>query len=221
MASRFWWQVACLLTALLYGVDAGGSSFPYQDCTNNHGGDTSVLYCGGPNSIPNRYIVKFMDSVSTSDIVTHLQSVNATIAGTDCSFGNGKAPPINPNCTRNCTYPDLTSPQSQSFNGGSGFAIGSACTYANYTWQRANRTRPAQCGFNYIFDTNANGTTFRAYAAALSPSSLSTVLKDPLVNTKIVCLMIGCLCHDGKDCYSLRSRASAASNICDQGQRNL
>jgi hypothetical protein len=166
-------QLLCLLAFGILGIQAASVAFPFDQCTTYNAGNIStILFCTGPNSIPNRYIVKFQDDATASQILTHLEKVNGTFPGSDCSLGDFSLE----SACGNCTNSVLGSPPGLD----GGIVICSQCDESGITWQQTNRAQPSQCGFNYIYDSSVN-STFRGYSAALSTSSLKLVLQDPIV----------------------------------------
>lgn len=170
-----------LLGASLVAAQAREIPFPFQDCIIHQTDNSSVLFCDGPDSIPHRYIVKFKQDATFSEIAYHLQSVNASFPGTDCSFGDWLPPLDDPNCRENCTRDQFTSPASVSVNGGDGFVICEQCNYSDLNLFQNDRTQPAQCGFSHIFDSQTNSSNYQGYAGALAESTLAIVLNDPIV----------------------------------------
>jgi hypothetical protein len=118
-------------------------------------------------------IVKFKNGpdVTHNSIVSHLQSVNESFEGTNCSFGEWLPPASDPGCEANCTRPNITGPDTVSVNG-DGFTICHDCNYSALNVVRSNRTQPARCGFSFLYDLQTNSSSFRGYAA-LSAISLA------------------------------------------------
>lgn len=173
--------LALLLGASLVAAQRREIPFPFEDCIINQADNSSVLLCDGPDSIPHRYIVKFKQDATFSEIASHLQSVNSTLPGTDCSFGDWLPPLVDPNCRENCTRDQLTAPASVSVDGGDGFVICEQCNYSDFNLFQSDRTQPSQCGFSYVFDSQTNSSNYRGYAGALDDNTLAIVLKDPIV----------------------------------------
>ena len=175
-----------LILPLAFAIDDVYSKsvpFPWHGCKSHGSGDDLVRFCDSPDSIPHRYIVKFKECATDKEILKHLDVINKSFPGTDCSFGNWRPPPHKRDCKgASCTYPNLTSPHSVSVRSGDGFVI-STCKklYQQCKLQRTDRTKPKKCGFTYIYDTRTNFTKFRAYAAALPQCSLDLVLQDGIV----------------------------------------
>ena len=173
--------ISFLFVASIVGAQRREIPFPFHECIIHETDGSSVLLCDGPDSIPNRYIVKFKETATFSQITTHLRNVNSTLPTTDCSFGDWLPPLDNPDCKHNCTRNQFTKPASVSVDCGDGFVICNQCNYSEFNWYRSDRTQPSRCGFSYIYESETNSTSFRGYAAALSRSTLATVLNDPLV----------------------------------------
>ena len=174
--------ISFLLATSLVVAQRRSIPFPFQDCVIHQTDHSSVLFCDGPDSVPHRYLVKFKPDATFSQIAAHLQSVNASLLGTDCSLGDWTPPLLDPNCNgANCTRFQFTSPATVTAAGGDGFVICNNCNYSDFNFYQSDRTRPSQCGFSHIFEAETNSSSFRGYAAALSSNSLSIALSDPIV----------------------------------------
>jgi prepilin-type processing-associated H-X9-DG protein len=165
-------QSLVLLAAALLGVQAGSRPFPFDACTTHDAGQSNVLFCDGPNSIPHRYIVKFKPDVTENQVLSHLEAINGTLPGSDCSLGEWS-----PSFT-NSTLDLLGRPRPDD-----GPVICTRCGFGEFNWQSTDRSQPAKCGFTYIYDSEINGTSFTAYSAAISGATLSKVLADPIVQS--------------------------------------
>lgn len=160
-----------LLATGILDVYSKSVPFPFDSCSTHNASDSVVLFCDGPKSIPHRYIVTFRDDAAPDQILTHLKKVNRTLSRGDCSVGDF----LSSTCG-NCTDAILGPPPSLV----DGILTFTRCSHNYSNWRQANRTRPSQCGFNYIYDFNS---TFSGYAAALPPNTLKLVLNDPIVRS--------------------------------------
>lgn len=136
-----------------------------ESCTTHDANGSPVIFCDGPNSIPNHYIVKFKSKASSSQILAHLQSTNDSFSNTGCDVGAFAAAslPI-PSQRQDAAVAQCVD-----------------CDYKHFNWKTTNAKKPGACGFNFIYETKFGGSPFTAYAAALSAEELAKVLSDPLV----------------------------------------
>ena len=167
--------ILSLLCVGLAMVNAASAPFPFDSCKTYVAGqfNATVLFCSGPNSIPHRYIVKFHDTASDSQINDHLRMVNGTLPAGDCSLGNTTLSSICGNCTDSILGPPSDVAED--------IVICARCgSERSMNLYASNRSKPSQCGFHYVYNTTFN-STFRGYAAALHSSALQLVLNDPIV----------------------------------------
>ena len=151
--------------AVAFCVDSKALPITTESCTTHDADGSPVLFCDGPNSIPNHYIVKFKSDASSAQILGHLQSANNSFSNSGCDAGAFAASslPI-PSQRQDAAVAQCVD-----------------CDYKHFNWKATNAKKPGACGFNYIYETKFGGAPFTAYAAALSPEELAKVLSDLLV----------------------------------------
>jgi hypothetical protein len=132
--------------------------------------DSGSLFCDGPSSIPNRYVIKFKSSATQDQILTHLKSTNSSFKGADCGFG----------ASAQSIAVSLSSPEERS--GAVAQCASGDCEFKKHYWKETEGSKdPGKCGFNYIYDSSIGGIQFTGYAAAMTADALANVLADPIV----------------------------------------
>jgi hypothetical protein len=145
-----------------------GLPLPKGTCTTFLGSDT--LFCDGPSSIPNRYVIKFKPEATQDQILAHLKVTNSSFKASDCGFGASAA----------SVAVALSSPGER--NDEVAQCLSGDCEFKKHYWRETDGTKPGRCGFNYIYDSVIGGESFTGYAVAMSSDALTKVLADPIVS---------------------------------------
>jgi len=144
---------------------------PLPEGTCKTHSDSGSLFCDGPSSIPNRYVIKFKSSATQDQILTHLKSTNSSFKGADCGFG----------ASAQSVAVALSSPEER--NDAVAQCASGDCEFKKHYWKETGGSKnPGTCGFNYIYDSSIGGIQFSGYAAAMTSDALANVLADPIVS---------------------------------------
>jgi len=170
-----------LVGSLLPVVHGKGIPLPAEAACSTQPGTNTLFCAAGQSSIPHRYIIKFHPDATSSEILTHLKTTNATFLGSDCSFNSGVGAGMGTAAGGLVPGAALSSPQDREARGVTQ-CQDPACEVGKHSWHETGGSRDlGRCGFSYIYDSVVGGTRFCGYAVAMSEEALAVVLADPIV----------------------------------------
>ena len=137
------------LLALVIPCVLAGRSSHLHCCRDKSTCESPILFCDGPENVPNRYIIKFKDTATEDEILSHLKIINGSFVGTDCSLGEWIPPCVDPTCGTNCIRVDVKGQAQGSEASAEQVVVCSNCSFTEFTWHRNIPHQPATCGFTY------------------------------------------------------------------------